>query len=189
MKRREFLKLGAGLAGAALLPKKGLWDSIERSIRRPNVLIVVCDQLRAKALSFYGNPDCETPNLDRLAAEGAVIQTAVSPTPVCTPWRGSFMSGLHPRTLALRYDMGWQGWNNHRLPDKLPTLGKVLRDAGYSTGYIGKWHLFGGREWSQGTPEYQGWVPSEARHGWEWWSLTFIGRFFIHRISLRTARV
>jgi len=87
-------------------------------------------------MACAGNPQVSTPNLDRLAAEGLLFQNAVANTPVCTPSRASLLTGLSP--LA-------NGAVTNDIPVKtdIPSLGAILRDAGYRTGYIGKWHLGG----------------------------------------------
>lgn len=92
-----------------------------------------------------------------MASEGVVFNTAVSNIPVCTPWRAAFLTGQYPLTNGVFL-------NDVRLSDKSPTLGTVLRDAGYRTGYIGKWHLDG--------PERSGFTPpGPCRQGFEFWAV------------------
>ena len=66
--------------------------------RKPNILVVLADQLRACSVGYAGEEPVITPNIDRLAAESAVLSTAVSPTPVCTPYRGSRAHRAAPRS-------------------------------------------------------------------------------------------
>ena len=61
---------------------------------KPNILIIMADQLAAQALKLYGNPVCKTPNLDELANQGIVFENAYSNNPVCVPSRASMLSGL-----------------------------------------------------------------------------------------------
>ncbi|MBV7334545.1 sulfatase-like hydrolase/transferase [Chloroflexi bacterium TSY] len=112
--------------------------------QRPNILIIVVDQLRADVCGCYGGWPSATPNLDRLAAGGTVFTQAYCPYPQCSPTRASLMTGLEP----LRTGIGIQ--SNYRmlgertveqLDPALPALGPLFREAGYRTGYIGKWHL------------------------------------------------
>ncbi|MHC4985208.1 MAG: sulfatase-like hydrolase/transferase [Planctomycetota bacterium] len=116
---------------------------------KPNVIVVMCDQMRAFAAGCYGNEFCQTPNIDRLAAEGVRFEHAVSNNPVCTPARGTLVSGQYSRT--------WQGdlgnplapfgglcapepvWE--RVHCKDPTLPEQFKAAGYDTALIGKWHV------------------------------------------------
>ena len=106
------------------------------SMSQPNLLLVFADQLRAAACGCYGNGFVRTPTLDAMAAGGVRMTRCFANSPVCGPMRATMWTGTHPTThgvvandLAVRTD--------------LPSLGTVLRDAGYRTGYIGKWHLDG----------------------------------------------
>jgi len=104
--------------------------------RRPNVLLVFADQMRGQAMGCAGNLQVSTPNLDRVAAEGVRFTNAVANCPVCTPSRGSLLTGLNPLTHGAVA-------NDVAVRTDAPSLGTVLRDAGYRTGYVGKWHLGG----------------------------------------------
>ena len=88
------------------------------------------------ATGYAGDPNVKTPNLDRLEKQSADFTKAVSACPVCTPFRGSLMTGQRPTTHGLFL-------NDAHLSDNAVTLGKVLAANGYHTGYIGKWHING----------------------------------------------
>ena len=106
--------------------------------RPPNLLIVLSDQHSYDMLGSYGNDQIITPNLDRFAGEGMRFTHAFANQPVCTPYRGMLMSGMHPlKNGAFINDAPL-------LPNKTQLLGQVLRERGYQTAYIGKWHLLGG---------------------------------------------
>ncbi|MFA9478586.1 sulfatase [Phycisphaerales bacterium AB-hyl4] len=103
---------------------------------RPNLLLVFADQLRADAVGCYGNEVVRTPTIDALARQGVRAQHCFANYPCCGPMRASMLTavdasrhGVIANDLAIRTD--------------LPTLGTTLRDAGYRTGYVGKWHLDG----------------------------------------------
>jgi arylsulfatase A-like enzyme len=101
-----------------------------------NLVLVFADQMRGQAMGCAGNRQVSTPNLDRLAAEGVLFRNAIANTPVCTPSRGTLLTGLSPLAHgALTNDIA--------IRNDVPALGTILRDAGYRTGYIGKWHLGG----------------------------------------------
>ncbi|MFO8007748.1 MAG: sulfatase [Candidatus Brocadiia bacterium] len=104
--------------------------------RGPNMLLVFADQMRGQALGCAGNAQVATPTLDRLAREGVMAPNAFANNPVCTPSRGSLLTGLYP--LAHRALT-----NDVPVRTDIPSLGTVLKEAGYRTGYIGKWHLGG----------------------------------------------
>jgi len=101
---------------------------------RPNIIVILCDQLRADALGFMGNGIVKTPNLDRLAREGTVFAQAFVTQPTCTPSRASLLSGCYPSTLRSRMVGCYT-------PDDPRFLPRVLRDRGYRTASIGKIHL------------------------------------------------
>jgi len=101
---------------------------------RPNVLIISSDQQRYDAMGCYGNSHIRTPELDALAAEGARFENSYSQSPMCAPSRASLMTGLFPRNHGL-WANGVEIGDNHRL------LSRVLADAGYDCGLVGKFHL------------------------------------------------
>jgi arylsulfatase A-like enzyme len=122
---------------------------------RPNVVFVLCDQLRAEAVGCLGNDQVATPAIDRLADEGVLCPRTYTPNPVCSPARASLQTGRYPHA------NGVPG-NKLRLPTDGPSLAGVLRDAGYRTGYVGKWHLDG-----EPAPGYI--PPGPRRQGYEYW--------------------
>ena len=103
---------------------------------RPNILVIMYDQIAASALRCYGNPTTKTPNIDRLAAEGVVFDNAYCNSPLCTPARYCLMTGQLP-TQTGGYD------NAAYLPSTVPTVAHYLRAAGYRTMLSGKMHFVG----------------------------------------------
>ena len=99
----------------------------------PNVLFILTDQQRRDTMRCYGNEWIETPNLDRLADSGFVFENAYVTQPVCTPARGSIMTGLYPQTTGLIKN------NIHLSPD-IPTLAELVPEE-YICAHYGKWHL------------------------------------------------
>ncbi|WP_083926327.1 sulfatase-like hydrolase/transferase [Neolewinella persica] len=111
---------------------------VDGAERPPNLLIVLSDQHSYDMLGSYGNDQIITPNLDQFAAEGVRFTHAFTNQPVCTPYRGMIMSGMHPlKNGAFINDAPL-------LPNKTKLLAQVLKEKGYQTAYIGKWHLLGG---------------------------------------------
>lgn len=100
----------------------------------PNILLLYTDQQRFDALGCAGNPDIQTPCLDRLAARGTRFSHCFVQNPVCMPSRVSMMSGRYPSNLGI-LKMG------HPVPEDLPLISHRLRDAGYRTACVGKLHL------------------------------------------------
>ena len=103
---------------------------------RPNILLVFADQMRGMDTGYAGNPDVKTPHLDRLASEGTWFTTACTNSPVCTPARGSLLTGLYPHRHGAVL-------NDIPIRTDVPGLASVLRKHGYAAGYVGKWHLDG----------------------------------------------
>ena len=105
-------------------------------INKPNILMIMADQLAPQALSFYGNPVCKTPHLDQLAAKSVVFDNAYSNYPLCVPSRASMMSGR--LTPAIKV------WDNAcELTSSQPTMAHHMRHLGYHTVLSGKMHFIG----------------------------------------------
>ncbi len=119
---------------------------------QPNLLIIHTDQLSWWALGCYGGRVVETPNIDRLAAEGARLTNFFTNSAVCTPSRGCFLTGRYPHCHGAYR-------NNIALNRDEITFARILQDQGYATGYSGKWHL-------DGTPR-PGWVHPDRSMGFE----------------------
>jgi N-acetylglucosamine-6-sulfatase len=101
---------------------------------RPNVVIVLCDDLRSDTLSCAGHPHVKTPNIDRLANEGVHFVNAFCTTSLCSPSRASILSGQYAHSHGIVN-------NFTEYPTNLESLPRNLQAAGYSTAYIGKYHM------------------------------------------------
>jgi arylsulfatase A-like enzyme len=117
--------------------------------RPPNFLFILADDLGWADLSVYGRPDYATPNLDRLARQGVRLTQAYSNSSVCTPTRIAFFTGRYQQRLPVglqeplpyRKQLEQNGQLNQLgLPPEHPTLASLLRDGGYQTALVGKWH-------------------------------------------------
>jgi choline-sulfatase len=140
---------------------------------KPNILLVMADQLAARFLPAYGNPVVKAPNLDRLAREGVVFDNAYSNSPLCVPARAVAMSGLLPSRSGV-YD------NAAEFAAQIPTFAHYARLQGYRTCLAGKLHAIGpdqlhGFEQRLTTDIYPadfGWTPDWRLRGGEridWW--------------------
>jgi arylsulfatase A-like enzyme len=107
---------------------------------RPNVLWFCTDQQRYDTIGALGNPYVHTPNLDRLVAEGVAFSHAFCQTPICTPSRASFLTGMYPSTIHACVN-GNDVWG-----EAAPLVTKLLADAGYDCGLAGKLHLAGAHD-------------------------------------------
>ena len=154
--RRDVTKALAGAALSTLAPCEA---DTAGDTRKPNVLYVLSDQHRASALGCYGESAIATPNFDRFAAEGIRCTNTVCNTPLCSPSRATLQTGLYPQSHKILT-------NKLHLDTRFPSIGKSFRDAGYATGYIGKWHLFG----LVPTKSYGFIPPGPDRFGYEYWA-------------------
>lgn len=131
--------------------------------KQPNIVFIFADDLGWHDLACYGNPDNETPVLDKLAENGIRFTDAYAAAPVCSPTRASILTGKHPARLHLT---NYQGGNNvdktlpvlpakwkGSLDESEITIAELLKNKGYATGMVGKWHVGGGKSqapWDQG---------------------------------------
>ncbi|RKR12145.1 putative sulfatase [Maribacter vaceletii] len=119
------------------------------SNKKPNLIIIHTDEHNFRTLSCYqkilseeqafvwgkGN-NSTTPNIDKLANEGAICTSYYASSPVCTPSRASLVTGLYPQATGAPK-------NGLHISEDIPTFATILRDQGYATSYVGKWHLAG----------------------------------------------
>ena len=119
------------------------------SADRPNLLFVFADQLRAASVPLYGGRSIRMPNLDALARGGVTFTQAISTCPLCTPYRAMLLTGRHPQTTGMI--MNWLQIRSAEI-----SIGDAFAQAGYRTGWVGKWHLASGDfpAYDRGGPEY-----------------------------------
>ena len=127
---------------------KGVGD-----VDRPNVLVVMCDQMKATASHLYGNTFCRTPSMERLANEGVLFQHAITPHPLCAPARVSFWTSQFPHSHRGRR-------NQTLMPAGAVHAFQIWKEAGYRTGLFGKNHCF---EQQEDLDLFDGWYDLE--HG------------------------
>jgi arylsulfatase A-like enzyme len=136
---------GAAALGGAAAPSyaEEPFRAIARKGRlpRPNILVILADDLGWGDLGVYGSPNIRTPHLDRLARGGVRFTQGYSAGAVCSPTRVALYTGRHPgRTPGgLPEPISAPGPQNG-IPPEHPTLGSLLKDAGYATSMVGKWH-------------------------------------------------
>jgi len=149
--------------------------------QKPNVIFILADQLRAASLPLYGERQLQTPNIDRLARSGVVLDQAISTCPVCTPYRSMLLTGRHPQTTG--HIINFVRTRHDELG-----IGDAFARAGCRTGWIGKWHLHTGS-----FPEINGkdYVPQgRDRLGFQHWrGYNFHMQYFDGHVNLDDWRV
>jgi arylsulfatase A-like enzyme len=153
--RRQFIKTTAAAMPVAATGSH-LFAAQTSALRKPNIVYVLTDQWRAQATGYAGDPNVKTPNLDALAAKSINFASAVSVCPVCTPYRASLMTGKYPLSTGMFM-------NDLYLPSEERCMAEIFTEAGYDTGYIGKWHLDG-----HGRAAY---IPPDRRQGFDYWKV------------------
>lgn len=129
---RALLLLAVG--GAALLLPARPQALMARSPARPNIVLCMADDQGWGDVAYNGHPVLKTPNLDAMAAAGLRLDRFYAAAPVCSPTRGSVMTGRHPNRF------GCFSWGHTLRPQEI-TVAEALKTAGYATGHFGKWHL------------------------------------------------
>lgn len=129
--RRQFIACAG--AAALTLPLLGAEKS-HAAEQRPNFLFILTDDQRADSLSCAGHPFARTPNIDRIANEGARFTSAFVTISLCSPSRGCFLTGRYAHSHGVMD-------NSTQFDDSQPTFPLLLQKAGYKTAYIGKWHM------------------------------------------------
>ena len=121
----------------------------------PNFVFVLVDDLGRQDVAVYGSSLYETPNMDQLAADGMRFDNAYVAHPRCVPSRVAYLSGRFPASYGVPGFVDYKS-TKHALPLSAVTFGEALQEAGYETGYIGKWHI--GKD--GGEPHHQGFETS-----------------------------
>jgi len=139
--RRDFIGLIGGSVAAVMLPNSGAWCG---RAKRPNFILIFADDLGYGDISGFGlkEPLYKTPNLDRMAREGAKLTSFYVPTPYCAPSRATILTGRYPFRNGVVFNPAPDaGINDVGLGHSEITIAEALRKAGYASSCIGKWHL------------------------------------------------
>lgn len=174
--RREFLWSAAATAMIGTLEARGRSAS-----RPPNIVFILADDMGINDPAVYGQKKIHTPNIDRLAKEGLLFQEAYAGAPVCAPSRSALLTGLHTGHTRVRDNfalagghLGYKGKQQIRranFTDADRTVADYLRQRGYHTGLVGKWHLDGYDSAAiptrHGFDEFRGWLTqTESTQGY-----------------------
>jgi choline-sulfatase len=142
MDRRKFILAAGAAAGASLAGQqlfgKALALGTAAQAKRPNILLIMTDQLSADAMSWViGTKYVNTPVLDEIASKGTVFTHAYAANPLCVPCRTSIFTGLYPHQTKVQTNADI----TQPLAGKIKNMGTIFKEGGYDTAYIGKWHI------------------------------------------------
>ena len=174
LNRRTFLK--GAMGGLLAMSNVTRATSASAPASQPNLVFVFPDQMRGQAMGFLNEDPVITPHLDAFAQESIVLSDAVSNYPVCSPYRAMLMTGKYAHTCGVPSNCNSQSAPHGcelRASDRC--WSDVLKDSGYSLGYIGKWHLDAPYEPyvdcanNRGKMAWNEWCPPERRHGFDFW--------------------
>ena len=134
-----------------------LMPSVVYSADRPNIVLVFIDDMGWGDFSCFGNRDAQTPNIDRLAAEGVRFEQFYVNSPICSPSRTAISTGQYPQRWRISSYLNNRKNNEERgmaqwLDPKAPMLARSLQTGGYATGHFGKWHMGGQRDVQDAPP-------------------------------------
>jgi arylsulfatase A-like enzyme len=163
--RLLFAVLLAATLGYGLVPASVAAD------RRPNIILILTDDMGYGDVGCYGGTFAPTPNIDRLAAEGTRFQQYYSASPICSPSRAGITTGMFPARWRITSYLQTRAGNRacgqaDFLEPKAPSLARVLKEAGYATGHFGKWHMGGGRDVTN-APLFEAYGFDEHAGTWE----------------------
>src|SRR4051812_10217572 len=129
----------------------------EKAPSRPNIIFLLTDDMGYGDVGCYGGKFVPTPNIDRLAKEGTRFTQFYAASPVCSPSRTGFLTGMYPARWRITNYLQTRAGNRaceqaDFLDPSAPSIARVLKNSGYSTGHFGKWHMGGGRDVTNAPP-------------------------------------
>jgi arylsulfatase A-like enzyme len=163
MNRREFIKFAVGGAAAVVMPNNGCSiDGISKStVERPNIILIMADDLGYGDIECYGSQKIRTPNIDALAKGGLKFTDYHSNCPVCSPTRAALLTGRYQQRCGIEGVVTAARHRHTGMSLEEVTFAEVLKKRGYATGIFGKWHVGYSAEFNparQGFDEFIGYV-------------------------------
>ena len=163
MNRREFIKFAIGGAAAVVMPNYGcsIGASSKATVERPNIILIMADDLGYGDISCYGSKKIRTPNIDALARGGLKFTDYHSNCPVCSPTRAALLTGRYQQRCGIEGVVTAAKHRHTGMALEEVTFAEVLKRRGYTTGIFGKWHVGYNVEFNpakQGFDEFIGYV-------------------------------
>jgi uncharacterized sulfatase len=154
---KSSLRFFPALAGLVCLLNFSVVADESAAPRRPNIVMILIDDMGWGDFSCFGNKEATTANIDRLATEGLRFEQFYTISPICSPSRVGLSTGQYPQRWHITSFLNNRAENTARgmaqwLDPKAPMIARMLRDAGYATGHFGKWHMGGQRDVDDAPP-------------------------------------
>jgi len=170
----DMMKVLAGVGAAGCVNRNfGVSEILadgKTRVKRPNIILLLADDLGYGDVGSYGCPDIKTPNIDRMAREGIRFTDAYANSPLCSPTRAAFVTGRYQQRLGYECEDYMGGGNPGLKANEHPSIAMYLKKAGYKTACYGKWNV-------GGVPNY---TPND--HGFDHWvGLHHNFNYFTHR--------
>jgi arylsulfatase A-like enzyme len=135
------------------------------SKKQPNVILILADDLGYGDVGCYGNRDIQTPHMNKLAAQGVRCTDGYAAFPVCSPSRAAILTGRYPARIGPAYENYYAG-DTVLDPEKHPTIGQMMKDAGYRTACFGKWNVSNGNRRRANDFGFDTWVGLHLNHNY-----------------------
>jgi arylsulfatase A-like enzyme len=154
---KSYIRFFSALAAVLSFQGSNILAAEPTSTRRPNIVMILIDDMGWGDFSCFGNKEAKTPNIDRLAAEGLRFEQFYTASPICSPSRVGLSTGQYPQRWRITSYLNNRAENTargmaHWLDPQAPMLARMLHDAGYATGHFGKWHMGGQRDVDDAPP-------------------------------------
>ena len=154
---KSSLRFFPALAGLVCLLNFSVAADESPAPRRPNIVMILIDDMGWGDFSCFGNKEATTANIDRLAAEGLRFEQFYTVSPICSPSRVGLSTGQYPQRWHITSFLNNRAENTARgmaqwLDPQAPMIARMLRGAGYATGHFGKWHMGGQRDVDDAPP-------------------------------------
>jgi uncharacterized sulfatase len=154
---KSYIRFFSALATVLFFQVSNIFAAESAPTRRPNIVMILIDDMGWGDFSCFGNKQAKTPNIDRLAAEGLRFEQFYTASPICSPSRVGLSTGQYPQRWRITSYLNNRAENaargmDHWLDPQAPMLSRMLQNAGYATGHFGKWHMGGQRDVDDAPP-------------------------------------